>query len=83
MTPPRIDPIDEQAASEKTRRHFAVAEERGAPNSTLLRILARDPRSMSAFYDSWNSVFYDGERLDHGLKEIVRVRMARLRDCGY
>jgi alkylhydroperoxidase family enzyme len=38
---------------------------------------------MSAFYDSWNSVFYDGERLDHGLKEIVRVRMARLRDCGY
>ena len=80
---PRIQPIDERSASDETRRNFAVAEERGAPNSTLLRILARDPRSMSAFYDSWNSVFYDGERLDHGLKEIVRVRMARLRDCGY
>jgi alkylhydroperoxidase family enzyme len=79
----RIDPIDERLAAEETRRHFEVAEERGAPNSTLLRILARDPNSMSAFYDSWNAVFYDGRRLDHGLKEIVRVRMARLRNCGY
>lgn len=79
----RIDPIDEERASEETHRHFAIAEERGAPNSTLLRILARDPKSMSAFYDAWNRVFYDGDRLDHGLKEIVRVRMARLRDCGY
>lgn len=79
----RIEPIDEAGAPEATRRHFALAEERGAPNSKLLRILARDPRSMSAFYDAWNSVFYDGDRLDHGLKEIVRVRMARLRMCGY
>lgn len=79
----RIEPIEEARASETTRRHFAVAEERGAPNSTLLRILARDAKSMSAFYDAWNQVFYDGDRLDHGLKEIVRVRMARLRDCGY
>lgn len=81
--PARIEPIDERVAPERTLRHFEVAEERGAPNSTLLRILARDPNSMSAFYDSWNAVFYDGDRLDHGLKEIVRVRMARLRDCGY
>lgn len=81
--PARIEPIEEARASEATRRHFAVAEERGAPNSTLLRILARDAKSMSAFYDAWNQVFYDGDRLDHGLKEIVRVRMARLRDCGY
>jgi alkylhydroperoxidase family enzyme len=80
---PRIEPIDESAAPEETRTHFKVAEERGAPNSTLLRILARDPNSMSAFYDAWNTVFYDGAQMDHGLKEVVRVRMARLRDCGY
>jgi alkylhydroperoxidase family enzyme len=79
----RIDPIDAAHAPEETRRHFAIAEERGAPNSALLRILARDPKSMSAFYDAWNQVFYDGDRVDHGLKEIVRVRMARLRFCGY
>jgi alkylhydroperoxidase family enzyme len=80
---PRIEPIDENVAPEETRAHFKVAEERGAPNSKLLRILARDPKSMSAFYDAWNTVFYDGVRIDHGLKEVVRVRMARLRDCGY
>jgi hypothetical protein len=80
---PRIEPIDEGIAPVETRAHFKTAEERGAPNSTLLRILARDPNSMSAFYDAWNLVFYDGAQMDHGLKEVVRVRMARLRDCGY
>jgi alkylhydroperoxidase family enzyme len=80
---PRIDPIDERVAPKETQAHFKVAEERGAPNSTLLRILARDPNSMSAFYDAWNTVFYDGAQIDHGLKEVVRVRMARLRNCGY
>jgi alkylhydroperoxidase family enzyme len=80
---PRIDPIDERVASSETHAHFRIAEERGAPNSTLLRILARDPKSMSAFYDAWNTVFYDGGQIDHGLKEVVRVRMARLRNCGY
>jgi alkylhydroperoxidase family enzyme len=79
----RIEPIEEATADREIRERFALAEERGAPNSTLLRILARDPNSLSAFYDAWNRVFYDGEQLDHGLKEIVRVRMARLRDCGY
>lgn len=79
----RIDPIDEGSVPPPIAQQFAVAEERGAPNSTLLRILARDPNSMASFYDAWNQVFYDGTRLDHGLKEMVRVRMARLRQCGY
>ncbi len=80
---PRIEPVDDSTVSQETRRRFAVAEERGAPNSMLLRILARDPNSMAAFYDAWNSVFYEGKSVDHGLKEIVRVRMARLRNCSY
>jgi alkylhydroperoxidase family enzyme len=79
----RIEPVDETTVDPRVRAHFALAEERGAPNSTLLRILARDPNSLSAFYGAWNRVFYEGDQLDHGLKEIVRVRMARLRDCGY
>ena len=79
----RIEPVDETATTSALAERFALAEQRGAPNSMLLRILARDPNSLSAFYDAWNRVFYDGEHLDHGLKEIVRVRMARLRDCGY
>ena len=81
--PPRLEPVDERHVSPATRRHFEMAEARGAPNSMLLRILARDENSLSAFYDAWNRVFYEGGRLDHGLKEIVRVRMARLRNCSY
>lgn len=79
----RIDPIDDHAAPAAVQEQFRVAEERGAPNSTLLRILAKDPNSLTSFYDAWNRVFYAGERVDHGLKEIVRVRMARVRQCGY
>jgi alkylhydroperoxidase family enzyme len=81
--PARIDPVDDTQVSPRVREQFRRAEERGAPNSMLLRILARDENSLSAFYDAWNRVFYDGPHIDHGLKEIVRVRMARLRNCSY
>ena len=80
--PARIDPINPRDASTAVQRQFAIAEERGAPNSKLLQILAREPDSLNAFYDAWNASFYGGH-VDHGLKEIVRVRMARLRMCGY
>jgi alkylhydroperoxidase family enzyme len=79
----RIPPVDEATTTTDVQERFARAEQRGAPNAMLLRILARDPNSLSAFYDAWNRVFYDGGQVDHGLKEIVRVRMARLRSCGY
>lgn len=80
---PRIEPIEDAAAPAEVQEQFKVAEERGAPNSTLLRILAKDPNSLTSFYDAWNQIFYAGRHVDHGLKEIVRVRMARLRLCGY
>jgi alkylhydroperoxidase family enzyme len=79
---PRIRPVEDEQVSAEVRRCFRVAEERGAPNSTLLRILAREPRSLRIFYDAWVASFYEG-RVDHRLKELVRVRMARLRGCGY
>ena len=79
---PRIKPVEDTQVSPETQRYFAIAEERGAPNATLLRILAREPKSLSVFYDSWNDSFYGG-RVDHGLKELVRIRMARLRGCKY
>ncbi len=78
----RIQPVDDKEVPAEVRDRFKIAEERGAPNSTLLRILARNPHAMRMFYDSWGQVFYEGV-LDHGLKEIVRVRMARVRACGY
>jgi hypothetical protein len=78
----RIKPVDEDHVSPDIREYFRLAEARGAPNATLLRILARDPSSLRIFYESWNSSFYSG-RIDHLLKEIVRVRMAQLRGCHY
>jgi len=79
---PRIQPIDQAAADGETRRIFDDAERRGAPNSTLLRILARHPKGLRAFYDGWQDTFYAGN-VPHTLKELMRVRMARLRNCGY
>lgn len=80
---PRITPIEDTQASPELQGLFRIAEERGAPNSVLLRILARDPDSMRTFYEAWNRSFYESDLVDHGLKEIVRVRMARVRSCGY
>ena len=79
---PRVQPVDETTVDQQLREAFADAERRGAPNSTLLRILARRPASLHAFYDVWQQTFYQGE-VPHILKELMRVRMARLRGCGY
>ena len=78
----RIESIADGAVSSEVKGYFDLAESRGAPNPVLLRILAHDTNSLETFYDAWNKIFYGGN-LDHGLKEIVRVRMARLRGCGY
>lgn len=78
----RVEPVNDENVAPDIRERFKIAEERGAPNSMLLRILACNPHAMKMFYDSWGQIFYDG-MLDHGLKEIVRVRMARMRGCGY
>ena len=78
----RVTPVEDQTVDTEVAERFRVAEERGAPNSMLLRILANNPHAMKMFYDSWGQIFYDG-MVDHGLKEIVRVRMARTRNCGY
>lgn len=79
---PRVKPVEDSEVASDVKERFEIAEERGAPNSTLLRILARNPHAMRMFYDSWTQIFYEGT-LDHGLKEIVRVRMAKVRGCKY
>jgi len=78
----RIHPVDEQQIDASVRRAFEDAAARGAPNPTLLRILARHPVALHAFHSGWQDTFYRGA-VDHRLKELMRVRMARLRACGY
>ncbi len=78
----RIQPVDEQVIGPELQQTFKDAAVRGAPNATFLRILARHPIALNAFYSGWQAIFYEG-MIEHPLKEIVRVRMARLRHCGY
>lgn len=78
----RIEPVEDKQVPAEIQEYFAIAEQRGAPNATLLRILAREPESMAIFYGAWNRSFYGGQ-VSHLLKELMRVRMARLRACGY
>jgi alkylhydroperoxidase family enzyme len=80
--PSRVKPVEDVRVSPQVREYFRNAQKRGAPNSTLLRILARDPDSLRIFHEAWNLSFYGG-RVEHLLKEIVRVRMAELRGCHY
>ncbi len=80
--PVRISPIDSRAVPPEVQRAFDDAARRGAPNPTLLRILARHPRALNAFYAGWDATFYGGI-VEHPLKELMRVRMARLRTCEY
>jgi alkylhydroperoxidase family enzyme len=78
----RIRPVDPDAVAADVQQAFDDAARRGAPNPTLLRILARHPQALNAFYDGWQATFYGG-RVEHTLKELMRVRMARLRNCSY
>jgi hypothetical protein len=78
----RIGPVGEEKLTADVRQAFADAAARGAPNPVLLRILARHPAALRAFYSGWQDMFYGGI-VEHPLKELMRVRMARLRTCGY
>jgi hypothetical protein len=78
----RIQPVDERSIGAEVQQAFDDAAKRGAPNPTLLRILARHPVALKAFYSGWQETFYRGG-VEHPLKELMRVRMARLRNCGY
>lgn len=78
----RIPPVKDAALPDEVRQAFADAAVRGAPNPTLLRILARHPLALRAFYSGWQETFYGGI-VEHPLKELMRVRMARLRTCSY
>ena len=78
----RIRPVDGHIVSADVQQAFDDSVKRGAPNPTLLRILARHPKALNAFYAGWQDMFYGGI-VEHPLKELMRVRMARLRRCEY
>lgn len=57
-------------------------EEKGAPDPNLFRALGKRPKIAETFADHWDATFYEGI-VDHGLKEIVRLRISYLNGCSY
>jgi AhpD family alkylhydroperoxidase len=80
---PRISYVDPSTITdpelagylEDSRRH-------GTPRLESQAIRAHVPAVLRTFNQSWQAVFREGV-LDHGIKELARVFVARSLDCGY
>ncbi|MFQ5913315.1 MAG: hypothetical protein ACE5JS_09040 [Nitrospinota bacterium] len=58
------------------------AEERGAPDPNYFRMMGHAPELAKGFYKVWVESF-NGGKVDHKLKEVIRVMMSRYVDCSY
>jgi len=74
----QIDPVFD----EESRRIVEHAMKTGAPSRELYTVLAHRPDLMKAFAYAWNTAFYQG-RVDHRVKELVRLAMVNVHSCGY
>lgn len=54
----------------------------GAPPPTSLSLDAHNPDALRAFRRFWWAAFHNGSAA-HRLKELLRVQIARYRDCDY
>jgi len=72
---------DASSLSEEAKRIIAFAEEAGAPDPRMARVLLRTPLGAS-FLGFWSEILYDG-LLPHRLKEIVRIYMSASEGCAY
>ena len=59
-----------------------AAELTGAPGPSFYNFLAHKPEIMMGYAKLWNSTFYDG-KVDHKLKELVRISIVNTFSCGY
>ena len=62
--------------------YLADAREHGTPRLESQAIRAHVPAVLRTFSQSWQQVFRDGV-LDHRVKELARVFIAKSLDCGY
>ncbi len=49
---------------------------------TFRTVFAHQPALFRAFADLYGTLWSHGQ-LDHGTKEVARLRNARITDCGY
>ena len=59
----------------KTLRHKA-------PDPAFHAMMGHNPDLSRSMYLAWGTVFNSG-RIDHKLKEVIRVQLSRMADCNY
>src|SRR5580700_11660231 len=80
---PRISYVDPDSVTEPDlARYLADAREHGTPRLESQAIRAHVPAVLRTFAASWQQVFREGV-LDHRIKELARVYVAKSLECGY
>ena len=79
----RLAPVPRsEIADPKLQALIARAEETGIADSRFVRLMAHVPGYAEALHDALDRSLMEGS-VDHGLKEIVRIQLARLAGDDY
>ena len=79
----RISYVDPTSITDPEIRAFIEEAERvGTPRPDIQLIRAHVPAVIRSFVYTWKSLFKGG-LVEHELKELVRLRVARSLDCTY
>jgi alkylhydroperoxidase family enzyme len=80
---PRISYVDPSTITDATlTEHLDRARRQGTPRLESQAVRAHVPAVLRTFSQSWQEVFREGV-LDHAVKELARVYVAKTLDCGY
>ena len=78
----RVAFVDISSLDEESQHLVEIADRNGAPNSNLIRVLGHRPDILKGFFHIWRAAF-EGGTIDHSLKELVRIKVAVMFNCGY
>ena len=79
----RIPYVDPSTITDPELREFiAEAERVGTPRPEVQLIRAHVPAVLRSFVYTWKSLFKSGI-VEHELKELLRLRVARSLECTY
>jgi AhpD family alkylhydroperoxidase len=80
---PRISYVDPDSVTDPgLAQYLAEARAHGTPRLESQAIRAHVPAVLRTFSESWEQVFRQGV-LDHRVKELARVFIAKTLECGY
>lgn len=80
---PRISYVDPDSITDpELAGYIADSRRYGTPRVESQAIRAHVPAVLRSFNQSWQAVFREGV-LDHSVKELARVFIAKSLDCGY